>query len=228
MACYARWESSGLSHKRKFACGQCRGCRLEVSRQWAVRCVHEAALYKKNCYVTLTYNEESLESRSLIYPHFQKFVRAFRKKIGPVRFYMSGEYGENNLRPHFHALFFGYDFPDKVYLGKSPSGFTLYRSELLESLWKFGFSSVGAVTFESAAYVARYVMKKVNGPMAEEHYDGRVPEFSRMSLKPGIGAGWIKKFAGDVLPDGQVVINGRKPGLLVSIWISLRNLFRWR
>lgn len=218
MACYSPWVNRGLSWSRPFACGQCRGCRLEKSRQWAVRCLHEASLHEDNCYLTLTLDDAHLTSMSLDYSLFQGFMRRLRKEVGKVRFYMAGEYGESNLRPHFHALLFGYDFPDKVHLRQSPAGFKLYRSPLLESLWPFGFSSVGACSFESAAYVARYVMKKVNGELAEEHYGGRVPEFSRMSLKPGIGAGWIDKFAGDVIPDGKVVVNGKKLWPRVITW----------
>lgn len=41
-------------------CGQCIGCRLERSRQWAIRCAHEASLYEENCFITLTYRDEDL------------------------------------------------------------------------------------------------------------------------------------------------------------------------
>lgn len=44
----------------KLPCGQCIGCRLERSRQWAMRCVHEASLYEKNCFITLTYDDSHL------------------------------------------------------------------------------------------------------------------------------------------------------------------------
>jgi len=131
---------------------------------------------------------------------------------------MAGEYGEKFSRPHFHACLFGFDFSDKKYLCKSPGGFKLYRSAVLESLWPHGFSSVGSVTFESAAYVARYIMKKVTGGLADEHYSSvdpdtgevikREPEFCHMSLKPGIGAGWFDKFSSDVYPNGRVVVRG--------------------
>lgn len=206
----------------QLACGQCVGCRLERSRQWAVRCMHEAQLSKANCFATLTYRPECVPpGGSLRYRDFQLFMKRLRKAAGKrVRFYMCGEYGEQFARPHFHACLFGYDFPDKLYWGKSPGGAALYRSALLERLWPHGFSSVGAVTFESAAYVARYVMKKITGQMAEDHYRvvdeetgevfARVPEFNRMSLRPGIGADWLDRFRSDVFPHGAVVVNGRE------------------
>lgn len=178
--------------------------------------MHEAQLHADKCFVTLTYADPA--PVSLEYRDFQLFMKRLRAKFGKARFYCAGEYGEQFGRPHFHALIFGVDFPDKVYHGKSPAGFKLYRSATLESLWTHGFSSVGAVTFESAAYAARYIMKKITGNLAEDHYrvvdaDGvvvdRVPEFNRMSLKPGIGARWVKKFQGDI-EDGKVVVRGVK------------------
>jgi len=204
-------------------CGQCVGCRLERSRQWAMRCMHEAQNHSNNCFITLTYDNTHLPSNgSLHYKDFQLFIKRLRKSLGNarIRYYMAGEYGENFGRPHFHACIFGHDFHDKKLWKRTPSGSLLYRSEHLETLWPFGYSSVGDVNFESAAYVARYIMKKITGKKAHEHYEQidpesgeivkRVPEFNKMSLKPGIGAEWYKKFKSDVYPHDYVVVRGKK------------------
>jgi hypothetical protein len=216
-------------------CGQCVGCRLERSRQWAVRCMHEASLYDNNCFLTLTYDDEHLpEDKSLRYEDFQLFMKRFRKRFKgiqpdkdgkyPIRFYMAGEYGEKFRRPHFHACIFNFDFADKKYFKKTPGGSRIFTSAALSELWPFGYASIGNVTFESAAYVARYIMKKVNVSSATPHHlrnhyvevdeDGviseLVPEFNKMSLKPGIGQGWFDKFKDEVYPDDFVVVNGRK------------------
>lgn len=208
----------------KLPCGQCVGCRLEYSRQWAVRCVHEASLHEDNCFITLTYADEHLPAaRSLQYRDFQLFMKRLGKLARAqrgrgVRFYMCGEYGENFGRPHYHALLFDWRFDDQVLLRRSEQA-TLWRSPTLERLWTKGHSSIGSVTFESAAYVARYVMKKVTGNAAGDHYaveddpDGvceRTPEFTNMSLKPGIGAEWYRKYGSDVYPEDEVVMAGRK------------------
>ena len=204
-------------------CGQCIGCRLERSRQWAMRCMHEAQLHEKNCFITLTYDNTHLPSDgSLHYKDFQLFIKRLRKKFGNtrIRYYMAGEYGENFGRPHFHACIFGYDFHDKKLWQRSPSGSMLYRSADLELLWPFGYSSIGDVNFESAAYVARYIMKKVTGHNAKDHYTEinpetgeitkRKPEFNKMSLKPGIGYDWYKIYKTDVYPHDYVIIKGKK------------------
>ncbi len=204
-------------------CGQCVGCRLERSRQWAIRCMHEAQMHTENCFITLTYDDAHLPSdRSLHYRDFQLFIKRLRKRYfgRRIRYYMAGEYGENFGRPHWHACIFGLDFDDKKLWKRTPANSLLYRSADLELLWPFGYSSIGDVTFESAAYVARYIMKKVTGKNAAQHYQeidpetgeitNRTPEFTKMSLKPGIGYEWYKQYTSDVYPHDYVVVRGKK------------------
>ena len=201
-------------------CGQCVGCRLERSRQWAVRIMHEASLHDVSSFVTLTYSDECLPSPpSLRYSDFQAFMRRLRKSHGKVRFFVCGEYGERTWRPHFHACLFGLRFSDLKVYKKTAAGFTLYESSELSRVWTLGFASVGQLSFESAAYVARYCMKKVTGDLAETHYRKTdlntgemydlVPEFARMSLKPGIGFQWFKQFRHEVGTHDGVVVRDR-------------------
>lgn len=202
---FREWEEITLP------CGKCIGCRLERSRQWAVRCVHEALLHEKNCFITLTFNDDNLRSDgSLDKRDFVLFMKRLRKEYGAgIRFFHCGEYGSKLGRPHHHAILFNFDFPDKV-LFRLSNGIPLYRSESLERLWPFGFSTVGACTFESAAYVARYVLKKINGDMAEEYYHGKVPEYVTMSRMPGIGHDWLLKNPEIYNYDEVVIRNGIK------------------
>lgn len=128
--------------------------------------MHEAQLYEHNAYITVTYDDEHLPpGHSLVYRDFQLFMKRARKHFAPaqIRFYMSGEYGEKTNRPHYHALLFNANFKDRKYFRTMPSGAKLYTSETLDKLWGKGHTTIGAVTFESAAYVARYVMKKITG-----------------------------------------------------------------
>lgn len=202
-------------------CGQCIGCRVARSRQWALRCVHEAAMHERNCFVTLTYSPESLPADgSLNVKHWQKFAKRLRKNVGKFRFFHCGEYGDRNLRPHYHACIFGMDFSDDRRLWSKSGVNRLYVSDSLSDTWKLGFATVGSLTYESAAYVARYVMKKRTGPQAAEHYErvnpetgevfSVVPEYVTMSRRPGIGATWFEKYVDDVFPRDEVVYQGRK------------------
>lgn len=177
----------------------------------------------KSSFLTLTYSEENLpEDGSLNPDDHTEFVNKLRlhlwrkKPRRKFRYYMCGEYGEQLSRPHFHYLIFGYDFPDKTFW-KEHRGSIYYRSEELEKLWPYGHSTIGHVTVESAAYCARYVLKKWTGEKAVPHYVNEHgvmlhPEFCRMSRRPGIGAAWFKKYGvTDVYDSGDfVVINGKK------------------
>ncbi len=220
-------ENGGIVFKRskiagaemEIACGQCLGCRLDHSRMWAMRIVHEAQDHNDNCFITLTYDEKNLpQDGSLKKKHFQDFMKRLRYKIEPkkVRYYQCGEYGEKLTRPHYHATLFGLDFEDKEFLSEQ-NGHRLYTSQMLADTWGMGFVTVGELTFESAAYCARYVTKKVNGKNAQDHYlrcdeygvaYWLQPEYSTMSRRPGIGAGWYEKFKTDVFPSDEVPVPG--------------------
>ncbi len=207
-------------------CGSCLGCRLERSRQWAIRCVNEASLHENNSYVTLTYrNAELPGDGSITKRHFQLFMKRLRKSAGhKVRYFHCGEYGDDNARPHYHACLFGHDFTDKK-LWKYKNGYPLYISQELEEQWQLGFCTVGAVNYQSAAYVARYILKKVTGERAKSHYLWRehedpvtgeifplyrTPEYVTMSRRPGVGAEWIEKFRNDVYPHDYQIHKGKK------------------
>jgi hypothetical protein len=215
----------------EISCGQCVGCRLRRAGEWAVRCMHEASLYEDdNCFITLTIAPENMnEFHTLDHTVFQKFMKRLRKKYDgvhpidekyPIRFYMCGEYGENFGRPHYHACIFNFDFPDKYFWRLSNTGHPIWRSPSLEELWPFGLSEIGTVTFESAGYVARYIMKKITGDAADEHYEyvhpdtgeiiQRKPEYNCMSRRPGIGKAWFDLYGDETYRDDFVVVNGKK------------------
>lgn len=207
-----------IVYEVKLPCGRCIGCRLEYARQWAVRCVHEASLHENNCFLTLTFDDNHLpKNGSLDKSVFQKFMKRLRKKYpknvyGHIGYYMCGEYGEDFGRPHYHACLFNFDFPDKKLWKTTDNGDRLYTSEILNSLWQNqGYCLIGDVTFESASYVARYIMKKIKGSAALDYYQGLQPEYTTCSKKPAIGLEWIKKYYLDVY-DGcdEVITRGKK------------------
>lgn len=212
-------EGSSLS----VPCGRCTGCKLERSRQWALRIKHEAQLHPQNCFITLTFSKEHLPADySVDVRHLQLFFKKLRKSLGTkkIRFYACGEYGEENLRPHYHAVVFNHDFAEKVHYDTNKRGDKIYTSTHLSKVWPYGLATLGDVTFESAAYVARYCTKKITGEPALDHYtrvhpDSRTvhivrPEFAVMSRRPGIGAPWIERFRSDVYPSDFIVERGMK------------------
>ena len=200
-------------------CGQCIGCRLDRSREWAIRCVHEAKLYEDNCFVTLTYRDKDLpEDMSVDIRELQLFMKRLRKKYGEgIRFFGCGEYGEKTGRPHYHVLLFNHDFSDKKLFKRTDYG-DLYVSADLERIWTKGNSSIGTVTFQSAAYTARYQMKKQRSEVFQHVYFDpetneampRNPEFGTMSKIPGIGFEYVQKYWKEMIRDDYLVIDGKK------------------
>lgn len=206
----------------KVPCGQCIGCRLMRSQDWATRLAHEAQMHERTSFVTLTYSDDFLpDDFSVSVRELQLFMKRVRRRCGEVRFFACGEYGSAVGRPHYHLLLFGVDFAgDRKLWRVAPSGSPLYRSELLEKLWPFGHSEIGQVTAQSGGYVAKYVLKKVRGKDAPKHYErlhpitGVVcnvrPEFLIMSTRPGIGQAWFDKYHKDCFPSDFLVVDGRK------------------
>jgi hypothetical protein len=237
------------------ACGQCLGCRVDYSRMWAARIVHELGLYEHtggNCFITLTYRslaECTVEERyerlhvpddwSLHKKHFQDFMKRLRHEFPDrkIKYFMCGEYGGtckhgldvdrvgcpccNVGRPHYHAILFNCDFDDLESYAEQ-DGVVRWTSPRLERIWKYGFVDVGEANFDSAAYVAGYILKKKTGLMADDWYtafdiDGNItyltPEFTLMSRGrkkgEGIGGRWYERYSSDFFPSDENPVPGR-------------------
>lgn len=214
--------SADPSDQVTLPCGQCRYCRLEHSRQWAIRAMHEASLYPQNSFITLTYDNEHLpKNGSLDYEAPQKFLKRLRKSTNTkIRSYGCAEYGEKLSRPHYHLCLFNYDFNDKKHWQTNNDN-KLYISEQLSRLWPYGFSTIGDLTFETAAYVARYVTKKITGRMSDSHYEtlnplsgeisNLLPERSiSVSRMPGLGRPWLEKNRDFLLAHDFVISRGKR------------------
>lgn len=202
-------------------CGQCIGCRLEKARQWAVRLMHEAKSHDFRWFITFTYDDEHLPSDgSLDKTHFQLFMKRLRKANSglKIRYLYCGEYGDANMRPHYHAIIFGVDFPDRRKYRQSPQGHQTWTSKKLDALWGRGMCVLGAFSYDAAGYVARYVLKKVTGPAAEAAYTwvnpetGEVvklkPPYVNMSLKPGIAQDFYDTYSEEIQRNDYCVVKG--------------------
>lgn len=206
-------------------CNQCIGCRLDRSRRAATQISLENQMHEKSIFLTLTYDDEHVpyivdpetgEMLQTLKPDdITLFIKRLRRQIEyhypdneRIRYYLCGEYGGKTERPHYHIILFGFEPNDRVHYKTTFNQDRLYNSDFLSKCWPKGFINYGQVTFESAAYVARYCCKKITGEMAAEHYKGRCPEFVRMSNRPGIGYSWLKKYKSDVYPNDFVIIRG--------------------
>lgn len=173
-------------------------------------------MHEENSVITLTYAPENLPADGgLNIDHFKGFMKRLRSGLAPkkIRFFHCGEYGDKGPgnHPHYHAIIFGHDFSDdRYYFTTTKAGSPQYRSPYLESKWEFGFSTIGDMSWQGAAYISRYVTKKIYGEKAEEHYNNLRPEYLTMSRRPGIGHSYFAKHHTDVFPDDFIVIDGRQ------------------
>lgn len=228
--CWSKKSYSKEYPPFKLPCGKCIECRLEYARTWAIRCVHEAKMNEDNSFVTLTYNDEHLQSSKLQYRDFQLFIKKLRENIyqstldqlsiinqgntlnetqqkhfiqsSQISIFVTGEYGDKNKRPHWHALIFNWRPQDAKPAYKNERGDQLYTSELLEKIWGKGKCDIGDVTFESAGYVARYAAKK----LVHGYDDHEYQPISKKSSKHAIGKRWLEKYWPELLTHGKVLI----------------------
>lgn len=204
-------------------CGRCITCRLDYSRQWAMRGVCELQSTEIAAFITLTYDKKHLPANgSLVKADYQKFLKRLRRRGYEFTYMLCGEYGENKGRPHYHAIIFGESFKHPEYdvdddgvplwslapVAQS-SEMPLYVNDELTDIWGMGHVVFGDVSFAAIQYVSGYVTKKITGEMAKEHYGDRLPEFMRVSLKTPIGSRWFDKFESDVYPSDEFVFEGK-------------------
>lgn len=204
----------------EFECRKCLPCRLNLAREKAIRSYHESKMHKNSIFLTLTYNEESLKSPKLQYIDFQLFMKSLREKITrgitdkelkdslKISYMVTGEYGELNKRPHWHAIIFNYSPEDSKYKYTTDRGEHVYTSQTLSTLWNRGNIEFGTVTLESAGYVARYAAKKLTHGKDHEH---DYHPIHKTSSKRALGRSWIEKYYEHTFNHGFVVLpNGQK------------------
>lgn len=163
-----------------------------------------------------------------------KFAR--EKGFTGLRYYACGEYGPKNMRPHFHAILFNCPLDDLEVFGRR-DGYTYYRSKFIEDCWRqkrrelrkrkdgtyglvtcrdenkkiiydsMGFITVCEFTYETASYVARYMLKKHKG-FDRDFYEknGLAPESSRMSRNPGIASKYFEEHKEEIYDFDQICV----------------------
>jgi len=199
----------------KIPCGKCIGCRLDKTAHWAMRIMCEAEMHEKNCYLTLTYREDEIsENKSLEKKEITLFWKRLRYELykgeqgRAIRYFSAGEYGDKKGRPHYHAALFGCDFSEDKLAWKQGAKDILFVSPTLDKAWGKGIATIQELNLDSALYIAKYVVKRLQGPYAVQ-YGGKEPEFALMSRNPGLANEWLMKYMDDVKAIDGVMI---KPG----------------
>lgn len=182
-------------------CGKCLACRMQRSKEWATRLLHELDNYNaQGIFITLTYNDEYLpEDKSIRKKELQDFFKRLRKRIDgrKIKYYACGEYGEQLGRPHYHAIILGLRFDEK---------------SIIERSWVKGTVHVGTVTYDSCRYVADYVFKKYNIDYLNRlKKESKVLPFQLQSQ--GIGKDYAIKNKDQIISNLNITIKGRNVGI---------------
>lgn len=212
-------------------CGYCDLCVAEKARQTAVRIYHEAHNHETNCFATFTYTPEHLpENSSLQYSDMQKFYKRLRKRMGiPLRHFTVGEYGDKGLRPHYHACIFGHAFTEgRRILRTLPT--LLWTTQELEECWGLGYVSIGALNFQTAAYTASYVTKKLHAKQQYVYCDEQTGELipleqPRARASRYLARAWLEKYGDLMYAHDEIVIDGQpqKPPRQYDEWLKKRS-----
>lgn len=199
-----------------------------------MRMVHESVVASPAWFVTLTYRTEELPEHGSLFPRdATRFLKRLRRVYEGTRisYYLAGEYGEAEARPHYHAVLYGARFLDRdVFTYRH--GAPVYRSQLLEDVWGHGICEFTGLTFAAARYCASYVRKKLRKRDDPDAYLRVNPftgelveieqEYGRMSRRPAIGRRWLERYWRDVYPRDRVVLDGRelKPPRYYDKWMD--------
>lgn len=224
--------------KQIIPCGKCIGCRLDYSREWANRGYLESKLWKQNFFVTITYNEDNINipewiedqdgytydndgtwTGTLVPKHLTQFIKNVRQIMkrehnqDNIRFMACGEYGTETERPHYHIIFFNLKLPiEDLYNPRIIHKEIYYQSHIIERAWKYGISNVSECSWNTIAYTARYITKKINGPNSLQEYSekGQIKEFFRVSRMPGIGEGYYQKHWKEIYEKDEIIIKNKQ------------------
>lgn len=181
---------------RTVGCGRCVPCLRKKQIDWCFRLQKELVASSSACFLTLTYDNESIPisegGYSLARRDFQLFMKRLRKHANQkqkIKYYACGEYGDKTERPHYHAIVFNLPRPFEKYIQKA---------------WKLGHIHVGTVTEASIFYTTKYALKGLRRKKPFEYDDlGREPQFQLMSN--GLGEVYAKEIIRDYL-----ITNGTK------------------
>lgn len=210
-------------------------CMLEMQyhkHTWFVTLTYDEDHLPRTWYSADQETGEAVMAATLSKRDLQLFFKRLRKNTGQqVRYFCAGEYGDETKRPHYHCIIFGLDLPeDDRTLYKQERGYSYYNSKIIDQAWSYwqrdekgneipnswsncGYAVVTECTWETAAYTARYCMKKAFTDQAEFYDNFNLqPEFTQMSRRPGIAYDFYQDHKNHLLEFDYVSISTPKGG----------------
>lgn len=173
------------------------------------------------------------------------FVKNLRKIMADkkiqaegIRVMECGEYGNQNkenpklgYRPHYHLILLNCNLPlDTFYNPRVDWQKAIHwQNKIIEAAWsepgtkghpgkQKGICEICEANWNTIAYVARYVTKKIYGDESEDHYAmrGQKKEFFRVSNRPGIGRQYYEDHKEEIYKNDRVMIRNRNG----TVWVN--------
>lgn len=204
------------------ACRLCSLCRERAVNDWVGRNIAETKTAKAAFAVTLTYGRNRAgdvdheRASVLTYSDFQKFIKLLRFHGHDVRYHVTGEYGSQKGRAHWHAMLYFMDSKPAVVLDKNwhweavnADGQRVFgKNGEPHFFWPHGYAFITKPNFHSVRYNCKYIMKG----MGEDERQGHMG----MSKKPPLGTRYFQQVA------EQYVRQGLSPQDLFYVFPEVR------
>lgn len=223
-------------------CGRCHYCRLRKAYDRAKQAWCDAEYYKYQYFITITYDDDNLTwmnyctDDGTIEPipilnrqeivDFKETIRDRARKRGyqPIEYMLSGEYGSQTARPHYHMILLTDDPEIDLHLyqaGRSRTGYDMFGSTTLDEIWDKGMIRLSRASVACMAYTARYTLKK--------SYKGDPDRDRKIALgypdeficsTPGIGSRYMQDHLDEILKHPSLQLPGTKGVSLPKYFID--------
>lgn len=198
----------------KLPCGRCTNCKIQIAKEWALRCCLELPYWEKSIFTTLTFRDSEMTDPSIhkkeLSDFFHNVRNDLRKSKQKIKILGCGEYGDESMRKHYHAIIFGLGMSnEKITISHNCETYTSENS-ILEKNWSKGNVFNGIVTWNSCRYVASYVFKKYYDELKEDYYTSKGLENPFQHTSNGIGKQFYEEWANNILSKGYIMFNGIK------------------
>ena len=225
-----------------FPCGKCSACMARRKREWGNRLLLESECHKDKVFeVTLTYCDADLPKDGILNrDHAILFLKRLRINIDRkldkpylFKYFLRGEYGTENLRPHFHLIVLGTPLGPITLKGGRPcysekkghyfiSDHVHEFEELVQRSWPYGSTDVKPIEAGTCHYVAGYTFKKLKQKLPAHLENTEV-----QSQSGGIGINYArkvaKKLSRDEFWDGQPITYVMRGRTRIPVGRYIRN-----
>lgn len=195
-----------LNKRIMVRCGKCLACREEIAKEYTLRFIQDSTDYKYLYFMTLTYRDENVPYNEKGYLTLKKDditkylkkinTNAKRKNLGEYIYFISGEYGDITMRPHYHCVLACNN--KKI-------------AQLFLEKWFAGSMQFDEASIQSVYYTIGYAQKKIKDN--SYYYEANNIEEPFRKFSKGLGKKYIEKNKYELAEKYYAQIGKQKIGL---------------